>query len=527
MLRGCAEGLLFQMKFGQFKAILTQRFALSIVGIALASGWIGFAGEHSLERSQKKTPQKYSSRIYQNEHGEVEVAYELLEKRFLLPNTKIDVLYGRDLDADALPDAWFLVGADGSVQSFDRPSATRDGWDVASELFSSHLIEERSARTMLGHATFTHLTMTGANRESSIRRLARMRMDLEELEIRAERIRAKNPNHPSLAQQYKLISQGWNYLSETIQNRETRNEILFATGDVVTLLIGGAIVKGVLIPLKWMTPKFVTEFAEQFYSRFVQGTVERAEAAMAKFRKGSGEAAVREGESELVRLTIAQRIGLQIRGMTARAAVAQRLSLAASKTLSGLKGGLQQWKYIAGTEALQLGAEIFTNRDTLFSANPIVLGQNIATNKDLLQNMGYMTVETYDAAVISSMTESIPKRMALCGLLSTVNSTLTSYYVKGETDLKRMALDTSWEVFVGNAQVQLDFFALATFEKMAVAQNNPKLKLVGYAVVLVDQLGGYLGYAALTKMYERGKARNGQAPATPEIRVEFAPIFAP
>ena len=477
----------------------------------------------------KTGPQWLEARISINAHGMREVTYELLEQRTILPNSRIIILYGRDLDGDLLPDAWFLVRHGGETSAFDRPAITPDGWDIAEKLLiEERAMGQRSAAEYLLSAVLTHLSMAGSTRKDSLERLIRMGMDLQELEIRATRIRAQNPKADVLPTLDSLILEGWKHLQVTAKGEETRKQLAFAVGDVALLFVGGAIIKGLLIPAKWLVPKFISEFAAEASEKVLGSISETA----AKAIEQAGKVAGRTGEHAIVtvaRMSIDQRIRIAIHGLYARGIVGRQLALTLAKTWTGLKAGVGAWKYIASSTAIQLVAEVFTRHDALFSTNPIVLTEKVVTDADLIQNLSYMTLETFDTTVIAKTIPYKPHAFAIAGVFSTINSIGAAYFIKGDTDGLRVALDTSWEVGVGNSQVIFDNAMLHKFEMMASRQNNPKLKLIGYGIVFVDQAVGYLTYAEITRRFENWRRTTKTPDANfldSSVSVEFVPILA-
>ena len=103
---------------------------------------------------------------------------------------------------------------------------------------------------------------------------------------------------------------------------------------------------------------------------------------------------------------------------------------------------------------MQLIAETVSRKDTLFDPSPIVLAKNIFSDKEMLQNMSYMSLETFMKAGVSSSDPNLKRRMMVCGVLSFTNS---------------------------NA-------------------------ILGYAVAMVDQLAGYYTYSQVTKRFEESRA---------------------
>ena len=145
----------------------------------------------------------------------------------------------------------------------------------------------------------------------------------------------------------------------------------------------------------------------------------------------------------------------------------------------------------------------------------------VLSDKDLIQDMSYMTMETAVTATIIHRNGNGLSGYAKAGLFSMVDSNVMNYWVKGETDLKRDALDTGWEVGVGNLQTVCDMRTLSYFEKMSEESGNSNLKIVGYLVTGIDQFVGYVAYGKVTEWYEK----NNKKEKVPVLTI--TPILAP
>jgi hypothetical protein len=104
---------------------------------------------------------------------------------------------------------------------------------------------------------------------------------------------------------------------------------------------------------------------------------------------------------------------------------------------------------------------------------------------------------------LSKSLKTTKTRFLANGFVGMTNSTTINLVIKDEENYERVALDTGWEMFVGNAQVQLDLKALEHFEKLAQKKNNPKIKLLGYAIALIDQGIGYFSYSKASEKIEK------------------------
>jgi len=190
---------------------------------------------------------------------------------------------------------------------------------------------------------------------------------------------------------------------------------------------------------------------------------------------------------------------LGVRVLEKRVMLRQAAQQAVQKSAYIAKESLKDAKYVALNFSIQLAVEAIARKDELFdSANPIIVAENVLTNKDLLQNLGYMTAETLIASRVQDHIHSIPKKLMVSGLISITNSLAMNLLVRGEKDPVRTGIDSSWEVLIGNSQILADHIALDKGVELARRTNNPKLKWIGWAFVLLDQAAGYVGYNQAT-----------------------------
>jgi hypothetical protein len=189
-----------------------------------------------------------------------------------------------------------------------------------------------------------------------------------------------------------------------------------------------------------------------------------------------------------------------LRFLKARGILSERLIGIMKNVGQVYKRGLfDNWKYVAQTQFLQVLAEAYSRREMIYDPNPFVMAKNLFTNKDFLQNLAYMSHETVLMAGIASGPGSLKRKYLITGAVSFVDSAAMNVFIRGgNVDPNRMYLDTGWEVVVGNLQTQVDFMALKYFDQLAVTKKNPKLRLLGYAVAMVDQFVGFTAYSKAT-----------------------------
>jgi hypothetical protein len=470
---------------------------------------------------------------YVNDLGEREVAVQHDEKRVLLPDTAKMVLFGRDLNADGFYDAWFYVDGTGLVEGIDRASREGSGWDAASEILLKLHPKRRFLLGVAFNSLAANLTISRGHAKSVLQKMTREEMDLRDLEIRLARMKLQKAQEDEVQFYEDLISDGWEQVAEELSHEGTKKQFLLGAADVAIFVGGGVAFKGIGLASKWAAPRILesgaARFAEEAYAKHLGSAVSKIRAVKNRVTTRVTNTAASQPLQWASRKA-SERTIVALRSLESRNRVGSFAVKGLSRGAKLAHAGLKNWKYMAMTQSAQLVTEIIGRKDTVFSRNPIILGKNIVNDRDLIQNMAYMGSETFLLTSISSGMTSLPKRMAICGLVSLVNSNVMNFLIKGQTDLKRNAIDTGWEVVIGNGQTQVDLAALTYFETKAAAVGNPKLRLVGYAIALTDQTLGYFGYGWATRKYEASKKASEDEKAlvaSAEKHVELVPIFAP
>jgi uncharacterized membrane protein len=494
-----------------------------------------------------QTQLTYSLHEGTNAHGEREMIIDHKEERRFAPDTSVTVLIARDLDGDGRYDAWFYMGNQGVMESLDLPATTDDGWETAQQVLKEHTrLENRwLAGIMLGSLA-SKLTFTESHKDHLMQKLAAQEIDLLDLGVHTDRIARQNPRAPELVEYYTTLSDGWADIADQAQ---IKGELLAALGDV-TLVVGAAAVgKGLTALGPWLTRTVgETELATaagELYTRFSAGISDRISQISEKLgiaksmsKRVGGELLEEAGEAggrmTLMKLALKDRLEAILSGLEARGRIGQLISTALQKTAvtskSYYKTTIMRLPYVVETQGLQLVTESYDDRQQIFnSKNPIIVAHNVLSDKDLMQDMLYMTVDSFGTTAIIQENGNGLKAYAKAGVFSMVDSNAMNYFVKHDTDLKRNTLDTGWEVGIGNLQTVFDMHTLEYFEKMSAHTENPNLRLVGYAVTGLDQFLGYVAYGKATRAldkYEEKEAEEQKAKSG-KTGVVLTPIFAP
>lgn len=462
---------------------------------------------HTL-RDEEGRAMRFTLRHSVNEHGEREVAVDFEETRALLPDTRVTLLYGRDLDADGFYDAWFLIRPTGGIDVRESRANRGDGWDAIRSLLTQEVkIQKRSAARVLFHAAATHLTMTGAAQESYLEKFTRRQIDLYDLELRNQRYEKEHPRDRLVLTQAELIADGWLQLSEEIRDKAVREQFLWAAADIVSIFVGGVLIKAVAVPVRWAAPKVVEsgfgEVAHHLYDSYVKDishssaqAMSRAKHALSKSTGGAGRAVV------AAKLSIQEKVALQIRGLEARGRIGHAFGVTLRRVGASIREAAREFKYVGVSTSLQRGAQMYLDKGEA-EEDPLVVARGIVTNPDLLANTSFVAIEKLVMARARANGASRAEQVALSGVLVTGKATAMTYYTQDELDPGRIALNATFDATVGN----LDMVALDHFERMAAAKGNPKVKLLGYAVVLVDNVVGTAAYRWASDEYEEAKSK--------------------
>lgn len=418
--------------------------------------------------------------------------------------------WGRDTDDDGKVETWFMLNdTEGmTVHTF----ATNDPWGtdaLQNQLFTRYASTLKMKVSAVYGDVVGVLMMSVASAQASQDELYRSLVDMEEYMIRMQRARAQG--HLTRDQwnaSVKILKTGLQQSIDKFNQAMGARYWELAAADAALWASGGILVKGLA---RAFTP------VAQILSRtaLVSGAME----AMQKM----GAAFVERYRTQMARLQHLAAAPIELvaanvfkRGfpLTMRALMAKNLLLRMTlPTLLRVPGGIKQsfygWKYIAFMTALQLGTEAMAHEREVYSPNPTDFAENVLTHPEIMQNVGYMSSDAFYMTVATNTLRRPRARYAACAFIALTNSTVTNVVIKGDRDYHRLALDTGWEAIIGNAQIQIDLGALAYFERQAVERGNPRLKLLGWAVVLVDQVAGFAGYSAATTWIE-GKQKQVQ-----------------
>lgn len=488
---------------------------------------------------------------YTNSDEITEFRVEHRDTRGSLPGSWYPVFFARDLDSDEFPDAWFYRDKQGSLIGKDIPANERDGWDVILKLVKrSAYLNDKSRFEVDGAFNKIAETLTfGMSYYHGVRRsLLEQELDLWSLQIQAMRMLRENPDDPKVLILMGMVQRGFADMIERIESTTLRNSFLSVTADVGLYYVGAYLAKGAMKAFQVIVSNAAvrifgtsaTAASKAVYTAYVesfklsmQGVFSRIEASTGgRISLRTAEHAILELESRaLARLTVQQQVKTLMKGAFTREKFKKTLShtliQAVKAPVTVARASLKRVKYLAIAQGLQIGAEIVTRHEELFSDEPLIVQKS---RKEFLHNYLFMSNETFWTTGIASSIKNPLAGFITCGFFSLANSTFMNYVFKQSSDPIRTVFDESWEVAIGNTQTQIDTRSLAYFESLAAKggaakTGNPKLVLIGYAIAIIDQGAGYLGYSYLSEKIENNHDAIKAELRRRKIIVKVAPVF--
>jgi hypothetical protein len=502
-----------------------------------------------------------------NSQGTFEVQISLLEDRNLGPTTEQLLLIGRGIDVPtaltpnnrihsknsmATPEparritTWFIPTSFEILRPIEYYQTSDDIWDSAKTVISFNIPTENRLYGILAAETIAkHISFAISHRISFFEELKQEQLQLFDLEIRIRNLEDRSPNDPFIPFAKTFIADGWRSIQDRIKNENTRDIWLYATGDVALTLVGAKILsffgKGVGLAADSFSATRVGQYARDSYSHFSEAISQKVKTVGTSFSNRTSTIVENAGARlALSRLSIQERISTSVSFLQSRSLISRTALSAVENVAEIAKGGLKGWKYVGLSSALQIGAETAARPADLFDPNPIVMARKMSSDDDFVQNVTYMTNETFWMTGLAARYGAGKfKTFAIAGALALVNSVSMNILIKGEADPIRIGFDTGWEMVVGNAQTTaVDATALRYFESLAARQNNPRLALVGYVIASVDQGVGYFGYAKATYFIEGQRKEDGKVPPSqgqtltqaaqiPQPEIKLIPVLAP
>lgn len=476
---------------------------------------------------------------YKNQNDEMEVRIEASAiPRFA---SKINPLlgFGRDLDGNGKIDTWFLVTPNG-LDLVEKEGKDSKGRDVLGDILikkyrSTFFMYVNAATTSI----FSYLLMSFDASIESYETYYRDWMDLEQVRITFEKDQknlGSTYTRDQIAYQYELRAIGLKEMNDRMARFEKATFWGYALADVGLWVTGGIVFKWgakILAKIGAITSEtaFATAVKDSFFGFFekqkaaIENRLVDLKAKIPKPRTRKEIAA----ETAAVTLTkenykVAMSNTIKAQGSKSKLQAAIKKVLRVPVDI--VKGAKSEWQYIVMNAGVQITSEAYARYDEIYDENPAVMAQNLLTNPDVIENVGFMTTDTVMMTGMSKSLKTGRAKFMASGAIALTNSSIMNFAIKDSADLTRVALDTGWETIIGNGQVQLDLKALEYFEKMAVKKGNPKIKLVGYVIALVDMGVGYVAYSKVTSKLDEMDEQKKAEKEKNQPKIMLVPVLA-
>lgn len=466
---------------------------------------------------------------YKNEHNVLEVRIDAAGIPKFMDRLNPTIAFGRDLNDNQKIDTWFILTENGIK------TETAEGLDpLGKDVLKKVLMERQaSARLYLNSATTTllsYILLSAKEATDKEKSYIHDWMNLEEIKIRLDREIQSPSNSLTREQiqfQYSLISSGYKFLADDMEKFAKSDFWKWAGADAGLWVTGSFLFKSAASVLL-KAGSYITETTiymalkdEVHYFAARNISVLREKGSAIASRLGIKKENALEKSAPLALKMSAYRLRTSMVAVIAADITKSRMRKIAESAIRWpaklAEGVRSEWRYITMSSGIQLTAETAAHYSEVYDSNPILMARNVLTNEDIVQNIGFMTTDTVLMTAVSKNLKTTKAKFLVSGFIGMHNSAMINLVIKNEENYSRVALDTAWESIIGNAQVQLDLKTLETFEKMALKKNNPRLKLIGYAVVLVNQGTGYYLYSKA--------ADKVKTPAT-ENSVKLVPVLA-
>lgn len=409
------------------------------------------------------------------------------EMRFETDNlSKVILGHARDVDQDGKIETFFIFG-DNGIARYHRDILVETNLGAARAVLTNHA-KYSGGDYFIGMAThvLTFLFIAVDHINEAHQNWYRDWMDLEELSMEIERNKASLSND-ELIYAYNLVLEAGQLALKQFEDAFYKEYPAWWVADAVLWLSGGVVVKwagkGIGVVGKRILPRL---------------------------KKLGGVAATRLG-IKLGMNSYRATVRSTIKGITAKGLMGRGKGL----MVKGLKNVRAEWKYLAFSAGIQVGVESFVNYDEIYDPEPKTMARKMIDHPGIQENVSISVADSLAMTAAHSMAQTRVGKFALLGMVGASSSLGVGVGLDGEQSKDRVMFDTAWSVGVDSLQIMMDLHVLHKFQKMAIKARNPKLKLVGYAIVFVSQVVGYYGYAHATQYFDPKDEKEGQVQLVP------------
>lgn len=483
-----------------------------------------------------------------NDFNEYEVQIYLREIRHFAPDSKKLILIGRAIDVpielvESLPEAervlpkiitaWFIIKPAQVLKPIEFIQIQSDPWKTAWEVIQTNIVTENDWYAwVFFEKVATTVSIACSNSKEFFDQIVKEQLTLWDLELRLRHLRQQNPGDPLLIAGYQFLAESWKDMGSRIDKNVTQDFWVNAGTDVAITVVGAKLVslayRGGKTAVVSASRSELAKKLGQRFSSFRSSITSKVQSVASKVRASPAVVATASHYS-LARLTLQEKTSMIVKYLEGRSRLT-RMSVQGLSALGNIgRMGIKHSKYVALVTGIQISAEALARPEDLYDPNPIIMIDKMSSDKELIQNVAYMSNETFwMAGVATYLSGGLAKKMAGCAVVAVVNSVAMNFLVKGEVAPERVLFDTSWEALIGNGQTQFDLTAMKFFEGLAAKSVSPKLRFAGYALVVVtNQAAGYYTYAKITHAIERDDEGELQiAPDLPsDMRLALVPIM--
>lgn len=426
--------------------------------------------------------------------------------------------FGRDLDDDGNIETFFLIDSEKGLVT--KKFKNEDKWGISllrNSIFHNYDLSTK-AHIAAAYGTVFGTVLMGVSHWAKTER--DLWLELVNLEEFTQRTKAAyqsgQMNQAQWIESLNIILQANEEIHNRYEKAMNEERAILASLDVTLWLAGGVIGKwlnkGFGFIAKPLTKSAFYKSTSTSVKKMFSSVVEKTKAKAGLLRVTTGVSASRVSQS-----LFKTKFETIFKAVVLKNTMLKKSIPVVNKITSSLGAGLLEWKYIALLTGIQVGTETAVNWADVQDPDAVQVAKNVLSNEDIMTNLGYQLANSYLFTAAGHTIKSKRMNFVACGFVAATNSAVTNLVIRDSKDYKRIAFDTAYSMVVDTAQVMIDLKALSYFEAMATKNKNPKLKLIGYAIVVVDTAIGLTGYALLSKQLEEDE--------TPAPTVQLVPVM--
>lgn len=395
---------------------------------------------------------------YTNARGQRELRYETDDL------AKVTLGHARDVDGDGEVETFFIFG-DAGIARYHRSSPGEDSYLRSRRILTQHA--SHSGRTYLSGLSDNILSFFFFGMEHLLtaqRDFYLDWMDLEELQLTLEKHKGQLTRDEYIYG-LQVVIDGNRLALERLERALGSEQAAMWSADAGLWLSGAVLIKWAAKALKGL----------------------RAKNELTHLGAHAG-----------ARLTL-KSYQTTIHSALRAIALKSKLQLMKRALVKSAKNIKAEWKYIATSTVAQSAAETYVSYQEVKAETPATMALNLLRHPEVQENMSVGLTQTMLMTGASTLTNSRLGKFALLGTVGATSSFAAGQALNGRQSQERILFDTAWTVGVDSAQLMVELNVLHRFSQAAVARKNPRLKVVGYGIVLLTQVGSYYGYARASR----------------------------